>query len=81
MEQRGLVERQRDEADRRVVRVAVTEEGRTLIAGMVEQRRDHMAQILDTFTDEELAGLLVGSRAMRRAREQFHLSHATGETK
>ncbi len=81
MEQRGLVERQRDEEDRRVVRVAVTDEGRNLIAGMVAQRRDRMAQVLETFTDAELSGFLLGSRAMRRAREQFNLSHATGETR
>jgi len=79
MEQRGLVERQRDEEDRRVVRVAVTNEGRELIAGMVAQRRDHMAQMLDTFTDEELAGFLAGSRAMRRARDHFHQLHTTGD--
>ena len=34
MEQRGLVERRRDDDDRRVVRVALTEEGRNLIAGV-----------------------------------------------
>jgi len=31
-------------------------------------------------TPVQLAGFLVGSRAMRRAREQFHRSHTTGET-
>ncbi len=72
MEQRGLVERQRDDQDRRVVRVALTEEGRRLIAGMTAERRDHLAAMLDTLTDEELAGFLLGSRAMRRARDRFH---------
>ena len=48
MEQRGLVERQRDDEDRRVVRVALTDEGRRLIAGMAAERRDHLAQMLDT---------------------------------
>jgi DNA-binding MarR family transcriptional regulator len=80
MEQRGLVERHRDEGDRRVVRVAVTDGGRTLIAGMVAQRRDHLARILETFTDDELAGLLVGTRAMRRAKELANQAPATGET-
>ena len=72
MEQRGLVERQRDDEDRRVVRVALTEEGRRLIAGMTAERRDHLAAMLDSLTDEELAGFLLGSRAMRRARDRFH---------
>jgi DNA-binding MarR family transcriptional regulator len=82
MEQRGLVERRRDEGDRRVVLVAVTDEGRNLISGMVAQRRDHMAQMLETFTDEELAGFLIGTRAMRRAKGRFHETETTtGETK
>lgn len=80
MEQRGLVERHRDEGDRRVVRVAVTDGGRNLIEGMVAQRRDHMARMLETFTDEELVGLLTGTRAMRRAKELAHHSQTTGET-
>ena len=70
MEQRGIVERQRDEADRRVIRVALTDEGRGLIAGMATERRDHLARILDQLTDAELDGLLLGTRALRRAREQ-----------
>src|SRR5512137_319741 len=45
MEQRGLVERQRDDDDRRVVRVALTDEGRRLIAGMTAERRDHLAEM------------------------------------
>jgi DNA-binding MarR family transcriptional regulator len=80
MEQRGLVERERDEGDRRVVRVAVTDGGRNLIAGMVAQRRDHLAQMLETFSDEELEGFLTGTRALRRARDLVHRTPATGET-
>jgi DNA-binding MarR family transcriptional regulator len=75
MEQRGLVERQRDEADRRIIRVALTDDGRRLIAGIATERRDHFALILDELTDEELKALLVGTRAMRRARERFHARH------
>ena len=70
MEQRGIVERQRDEADRRVIRVALTDEGRGLIAGLAAERRDHLARILDRLTATELDGLLLGTRALRRAREQ-----------
>jgi DNA-binding MarR family transcriptional regulator len=72
MEQRGIVERQRDEADRRVIRVALTDEGRGLIAGLAAERRDHLARILDRLTEAELDGLLLGTRALRRAREQGH---------
>jgi DNA-binding MarR family transcriptional regulator len=84
MEQRGLVERRRDDEDRRVVRVTLTDEGRRLVSGMTAERRDHLAAMLDTLTDEELAGFLLGSRAMRRARDRYHAgqlptANATGD--
>lgn len=72
MEQRGLVERQRDHADRRIVRVDITDEGRRLIAGMAAERRDHLARLLEAVTDDELRALLVGATALRRVREQHH---------
>ena len=70
MEQRDLVERQRGDEDRRVVRVGLTDEGHRLIGTLAAQRRDHMAQLLDDLTDDELAGFLIGVRAMRMARER-----------
>lgn len=72
MEQRGLVARERDEQDRRVIRVGITEAGQALIAGLAAERRDHMTQMVDRLTDDELAGLLIGLRAFRRIREAFH---------
>ena len=72
MEQRGLVERQRDDEDRRVIRVALTDAGRQLIAGVASERRGHLAALLDALTDEELDGLLRGTRALRLARERRH---------
>jgi DNA-binding MarR family transcriptional regulator len=77
MEQRGLVERHRDDEDRRVVRVALTDAGRKLIIGLGTERRGHLTAMLDELTDEELAGLLRGSRALRRVRQrmQARLEH------
>jgi DNA-binding MarR family transcriptional regulator len=72
MEQRGLVERSRDDDDRRVVRVALTDEGRRLITGMADERREHLALMLETLTDTELEGFLLGSRALHRARARLH---------
>jgi DNA-binding MarR family transcriptional regulator len=80
MEQRGLVERQRDAADRRIVRVAITDEGRRLVAGMANERREHLAQMLAEFTDDELRAFLIGAIAMRRARERFHAAPIPQET-
>ena len=70
MEQRDLVERQRADDDRRVVRVGLTDEGRRLIGLLADQRREHIAQLLDDLTDDELGGFLAGVRAMRVARER-----------
>jgi DNA-binding MarR family transcriptional regulator len=71
MEQRGLVTREHDAEDRRVVRVLSSETGRSLIEGVADQRRDHLARMLEGFTDDEARGFLLGLRAMRRAREAF----------
>jgi DNA-binding MarR family transcriptional regulator len=72
MEQRGLVERRRDEDDRRVIRVALTETGRRMIEGLATERRERLAKVLEELTDDELEGFLRGSRALRRARERLH---------
>jgi DNA-binding MarR family transcriptional regulator len=69
MEQRGLVQRTRATEDRRVILVEVTESGRETLAGIALDRRERLAAMLDHLTDEELAGFLLGSRAMRRLRE------------
>jgi DNA-binding MarR family transcriptional regulator len=72
MEQRGLVERLRDDNDRRVVRVALAEGGRKTLGVMASERRDHLAQIIDQLTDRELEGFLAGLQGMRRGREALH---------
>jgi len=77
MEQRGLVERRRGDEDRRVVRVALTDQGRNLIAGMATERREHLAMMLDHLADDELEGFLTGARALHRARERFHQDLST----
>jgi DNA-binding MarR family transcriptional regulator len=79
MEQRGLVERQRDESDRRVVRVSLTADGRAMVGGMAAERRERLSAMLDDMTDEEIKSLLVGIRAMRRAREHLHARLAAAE--
>jgi len=72
MEQRGLVERLRDDSDRRVVRVALADGGRQTLGGMASERREHLTQIIDQLTDRELEGFLAGLRGMRRGREALH---------
>ena len=72
MEQRGLVARQRDDDDRRVIRVALTDEGRSMVGGMAAERRERLGEILDELTNTELQGFLIGARGMHRAREKMH---------
>jgi DNA-binding MarR family transcriptional regulator len=72
MEQRGLVERSRDDEDRRVVRVALADGGRETLGSIAAERRERLATILGELDDTELEGFLVGLRGMRRGREALH---------
>jgi DNA-binding MarR family transcriptional regulator len=69
MEQRGLVERRDDDADRRLVLVQTTDSGLLVFKVFDEQREAALRRLIDRLTDEEQAALLVGLRAVRRARE------------
>jgi DNA-binding MarR family transcriptional regulator len=68
MEERGLVERRRDVADRRIVLVVPTEAGRDVFREIDRRRRDGLLKMLGQLGDEELRGLLGGHRALRAAR-------------
>jgi DNA-binding MarR family transcriptional regulator len=83
MERRGLVRRERDDADRRMVRVELTQSGRDLLDGFTAERRETLAALLDDLSVSELEGFLRGVRALRRARERRLASEgdAAGESK
>ncbi|MEP7284984.1 MAG: MarR family transcriptional regulator [Chloroflexota bacterium] len=51
--QSGVAERLADPQDRRVVRVTLTEEGRSLHELLNNHMREHIDQLLSTFTSEE----------------------------
>jgi DNA-binding MarR family transcriptional regulator len=72
MEQRGLIARQGDPDDRRVTKVDLTDRGRQAIERLGAERRDRLGKLLDELTDDELQAFLIGSRAMRRARERHY---------
>lgn len=72
MEQRGLVERLRDDEDRRVVRVALADGGHETLGTIAAERRERLAAILEELDDAELEGFLAGLRGMRRGRELLH---------
>jgi DNA-binding MarR family transcriptional regulator len=68
MEQRGLVERRHDLADRRVVVVHPAAGGAKVFQDMDEHRRAALGRLLTRLSDDELSGLLNGHRALRAAR-------------
>ena len=72
MEERGLVVRSHGEADRRVVLVSPTETGIAIFRDMTEHRRQKLTALFGRLTDDELASLLTGLRAMRNARLALH---------
>ncbi|HEY1169455.1 MAG TPA: MarR family transcriptional regulator [Candidatus Limnocylindrales bacterium] len=71
MEKRGLVERRHDTVDRRVVLVHATEAGTKVFSDLASHRRGVLSRVLAELTDEEMAALLVGMRAIRAARNRL----------
>jgi len=57
LEERGLVERHADPADRRVARVAITPEGAQLLEETRTRRDAYLAERIQRFTDDERATL------------------------
>jgi DNA-binding MarR family transcriptional regulator len=71
MEQRGLVERQAQTTDRRVIEVHPTAPGAAVFDDLLTERRAHLEVVLGELSDRELASLLVGLRALHRARAKL----------
>lgn len=71
MEKRGLVERRHDLDDRRVVLVHPAERGLQVFVEIDKRRRLGLELLLKRLSDEELAGLLAGHRALRVARTEM----------
>lgn len=71
MEKRGLVERRHDLADRRVVLVHPAERGLQVFVEIDKRRRLGLELLLNKLSDDELAGLLAGHRALRAARTEM----------
>lgn len=69
MAERGLVERHRSEADRRVVHVHITPGGRDVLADMDAIREDPLRAVLARLDDTQLARLAEAAADMSRATE------------
>ncbi|MFV8828706.1 MarR family winged helix-turn-helix transcriptional regulator [Alkalihalobacterium sp. APHAB7] len=57
MEKNELVERVKDLKDRRVVRIHLLEKGETIIQEVIKKRQDYLKDILQNFSDEDIAFL------------------------
>ncbi|AOM82321.1 Transcriptional regulator, MarR family [Salisediminibacterium beveridgei] len=70
MENNELVERVKDQKDRRVVRIHLQQKGATIIQEVISQRREYLSQVLERLPEEEVAqvesGLLHLSNEMKR---------------
>ena len=67
MEGRHLVERRHDDNDRRLVLVALTSTGKRMFRVIEQRRRAHLRKLLGQLSEDELAALLVGLRAVKAA--------------
>jgi DNA-binding MarR family transcriptional regulator len=71
MEKRGLVERRHGTVDRRVVLVHPTKAGEHIFRDMAAHRRSMLGRVLAELTEEEMAALLLGMRAIHAARRRI----------
>jgi MarR family transcriptional regulator, organic hydroperoxide resistance regulator len=59
MEKNELVERVKDENDRRVVRIHMLKEGERIIEEVIEKRQNYLQSVLENFSQEEVEGLKI----------------------
>jgi DNA-binding MarR family transcriptional regulator len=79
MEARGLVERRRHPDDRRVILVHPGKGAQKVFGDIDSRRRAGLGALLERLSDEELAGLLAGHRALRAARSEIARQAAVPE--
>nr|WP_155666202.1 MarR family transcriptional regulator [Ornithinibacillus caprae] len=58
MEKNELVERVRDQSDRRVVRIHVLDKGKRIIKEVILKRQDFLGEVLENFSEEQTATLI-----------------------
>ncbi len=67
MEERGLVTRSNDPADRRIVRVSLTDAGHALIGEMEAGRRERMSRLIAELDPEQQGRLLLAVNDLNAA--------------
>ncbi len=69
--EQGLVQREENHKDRRVLVLKLTEKGQSILANLRERRSSRMQEILDNLSEQELNGLAIGLRALVKAAEEL----------
>src|ERR1700690_1352783 len=77
-EKRGLIERRHSADDRRVVLVYPTDAGAKVFSDMASHRRGMLSKVFAELSEEEMAALLVGMRAIHVARERLRAAAEAG---
>jgi len=80
MEKRGLVERRHSTGDRRQVLVHATEAGGRVFTDINAHRRAALSSVLAELTEEEMAALLIGMRAVQSATRRVLADGPEGAT-
>src|SRR5690625_7641731 len=57
MEENEIVKRVRDSKDRRIVRIHVLDEGKSIIKEVIKKRQEYLGEVLEGFSIEEVAVL------------------------
>jgi DNA-binding MarR family transcriptional regulator len=71
MEEHGLVDRIRNEIDRRVVHVAISERGQAVVEEFGGPKRLQLQRLLGTMSIQELHDVIRGAEAVRRGLERL----------
>jgi DNA-binding MarR family transcriptional regulator len=77
MEERGLVRRDHDTRDRRVVLVSLTDRGAADIAALNDARRQRLCAAIEQLSSKDQAVLLTGIRALRVAFQHLNEGDST----
>jgi len=68
--EQGLVHREENQSDRRVLVLKLTEKGKTILANLRERRSNRVQEIMSKLSEQELNCLAIGLRALVAAAEE-----------
>jgi MarR family transcriptional regulator, organic hydroperoxide resistance regulator len=75
----GLVSRTENPEDRRIMLLQITAKGRNLLHTLQQNRASHMATILGKLSDEDIAALLRGMKALAEDARSFSKDNTPAE--